>query len=129
MRIAEYLLTHYYAHTNRLDLIPTKEQINQAILNHPEKIVVIRRGQIRGIAFFLTLTDETYNRLETLDITKIPMIQALALENGRNFHFVVLAADGYRTIKLGLRKIMKLNPKTISWWNPSFTKLHRYGVK
>ena len=126
MKIAKYLMDNYYAHTNRMDIVPTHEQINQAILNHPNKIIVVRDKGICGMAWFLTLSDETYQRLEDIDISRVDVLQALCLENGKNFHFVLLAANGFKTIKIGLRRALKLKPKTISWWNPNFTKLHRY---
>ena len=129
--ISDYLMRNYYAHYkgNRLDVVPTREQINQAILNHPEKLIIVRDGGIKGIAFFVTLSDETYQRLETLDITQIPVIQALAVETGRNFHFLLLTADSYKTIRLGLKRIKKLNPKTVSWFSPDMKRLHKYEVR
>lgn len=124
--ISKYLFDHYYSHCNRVELIPTTEQIEQAIRNHPDKVMVVENNGIKGVAIFLTLTDKTYSFLHNIDIQKIDILQTLARENGKNFHFVLLAADSYKTIRIGLRNIMTLKPKTISWWNPSFTKLHRY---
>ena len=130
MHITKYLFEHYYSHYkgNRLDIIPTPEQIEQAIANHPEKIIVVGGKKIKGVGIFLTLTDKTFSFLHNIEIQKIDVLQALCLENGKNFHFVLLAADSYKTIMIGLRMALKLKPKTISWWNPNFTKLHTYKV-
>lgn len=125
--ISKYLFDNYYAHTNQKDIIPTKEQIDQAVANHPDKLIIIgKRKHIKGIAMFLRLTDQTYSFLHNIDIKRIDVLQALSLENGPNFHAVLVTADGYRTLRLMYKQVMKLNPKTLSWWNPSFTKLHRY---
>ena len=124
--ISKYLFDHYYAHSNRLDLIPTKEQIEQAIKNHPDKLIVVGKRKIKGVCFFLTLTDKTYSFLHNIDIQRIDVLQALALENGKNLHGVLVSADSYKTLRIMYRMALKLKPKTLSWWNPSFTKLHRY---
>lgn len=124
--ISKYLFDHYYSHTNRLDIIPIPEQIEQAVRNHPDKIIVVGKRKIKGIVMFLKLTDKTYSFLHNIDIQRIDVLQALALENGDNFHAVLIAADGYKTLRIMRNMALKLNPKTISWWNPSFTKLHRY---
>lgn len=131
MTIAQYLIDNYYAHYkgNRMDIVPTEAQIKQAMLNHPEKIIVVRDGSIRGIAIYLTLTDETYQRIETLDISQVDVVKALLLETGKNFHFVLVAADSYKTLRLIRSRALKLNPKTFSWWNPDFKRLHKYEVR
>ena len=83
-----------------------------------------------GIGVFLTLNDETYKRLEMIDIRRIDVLQALALEVGRNVHFVLLVAKDLKTIMRGLRQVIRdFKPKTVSWWNPSFSKLHKYEVR
>lgn len=129
--ISQYLFDHYYSHYtgNRTDIIPTAQEIDQAVKNHPEKVVVVKDYRIRGIGIFLTLTDKTYSFLHNIDIKRTDVIQALALENGKNFHFVLLAADSYKTIRLGIKQVMKLKPKTISWFNPDMNQLHSYKVR
>ena len=127
--ISKYLFDHYYSHTNRMDIIPTEEQINQAIKNHPDKIIVVGKRKIKGVCMYLTLTNQTYSYLHNIDITRIDVLQALALENGDNFHAVLVAADSYKTLRVMRKMALKLKPKTLSWWNPSFTKLHTYKVR
>ena len=130
MSIADYLYTHYYSHYRGKELIvPTHEQIGQALLNHPDKFIIIQDGDIKGIAMFVMLTDKTYEGILELDIQDIEVLKSMAQENGRNMHFLLLAADGYRTM-MKIRKYAKqqFNPKTFSWWNPTLTKLHRYNV-
>ena len=129
MRIADYLMKNYYPRCPKA-LVPTKEQINQAILNHPEKIIIVRNKGIVCIAIFLTLSDSTYSQLERYDLRDVEVIKELCLETGNNLHFVLCAADGFKSIRIGMRRLIKnLKPKTVSWWNPEFNKLHRYEVK
>ena len=37
----DYLMTHYYAHykDGNPDIVPTREQIEQALTNHPDKFI------------------------------------------------------------------------------------------
>lgn len=124
--ISQYLMREYYSHCKDKSIVPTEEQINQALLNHPEKIIIVKDKEIRGIGIFFTLTDETYKRIGLLDIKRIDVLQALALENGRNIHFVLIAANSLKTILIMKERVKNMKPRTISWWNPTFTKLHRY---
>ena len=123
-------MSSYYAHYKgtRTDVIPTREVIEQALAQHADKFVKV--GNIKGMAVFLTLTDETYERLEEFDISKVETLIPMAQERGENLHFVVVAADGLRTIRKGLRKVIRrLNPKTVSWWSPDFKRLHRFNLR
>lgn len=128
--IAEYILNNYYAHYKGNDpIIPTKEQIDLALDNHPDKVVILRDKEIDGVAVFLTLSDETYASLGDFDIRKTEVLVELLHDKGRNIHFILLAAKDLRTIIKGLKSVIKTNnPETVSWWNPSFTKLHRYRI-
>lgn len=126
--ISQYLMREYYSKCQDKSLVPTEEQINNALINHPEKIIIVKDKEIRGIGVFFTLTDETYKRIEMIDIKRIDVLQALALENGRNVHFVLLVADCLNTILIMKQRTKNLKPKTVSWWNPSFNKLHRYNL-
>ena len=124
-RIAEYLMKEYYSKCPRAEFIPTEEVLERGLENHSEKVIVIEDGEIKGVAVYLTLTDESYNKLEETDISNVDVLKTLISENGRNIHFILLAADSLKTIRLGLRKVMKnINPKTVSWFNPNTEMLH-----
>lgn len=128
-KLARYLMTNYYAHYkgSRLGIIPDVETLERGLKNHPEKVVVVEDGEIRGVAVFLTLTDETYQSLEEIDITDVEVLKRLIPECGKNVHFILLAADSLKTIRLGLRKTMRsINPKTVSWFSPDMKVLHRF---
>ena len=128
-RVAEYLMTNYYAHYrgSRKDIIPDSDTLRLGLDNHPEKIIVVEDGDIKGVAVFLTLTDRTYEDLENLDVTDVGIIKRLLSENGRNVHFILLAADSIGTILHGLRMTMrKIKPKTVSWFSPDMKVLHKF---
>jgi len=129
-RVAEYLMTNYYSRTDNPAIVPTEEQLELSIKNHADKFIVIEDKVIRGVGVFLTLTDDSLDRVmhRKLDIRDVDVLKCLAVETGNNVHFVILAADCYETIRLGLKQVMSLNPKTVSWFNPQFNKFHIYKV-
>jgi hypothetical protein len=130
--IADFLMDNYYSkyRGEKAGVVPTLEQLEQSITNHPDKFVIVRDDKIKGVAVFLTLSDETYQKLESYDITQVDVVKMLLEEYGRNVHFVLLCADGKRTILAGMSQIRKkLHPKSISWWNPDFTNLHKLNLR
>ena len=130
--LASYLINEYYARYTgtRLDIIPTVEQIERSYIQHQDKFIIVKDDKIKGVAIFFTLSDETYNIIESFDITKVDVLKMLLLEAGPNVHFVLLAAMGMKTILVGMDQVKhRINPKTISWWNPDFTKLHKFKVR
>lgn len=131
--VVDFLLSNYYAKYPGMqsDVIATREQIEQTFLNHPDKFVIeFDNGNIAGVAAFLTLGDESYDRLDVLDISKVEVLAELMKEHGDNIHFVLLATSGARMIRQGMRHVIEnKNPKTISWWNPELNKLHKFKVR
>lgn len=129
--LAEYLMRNYYSKYNggRPEMIPKPEDLEKALELVPEKIIVIREPEIKGVAVYLTLSDETYKELEKHDISNVNVLSNLIREQGDNIHFVLLAADGLKTIMLGIDEIKKKRrPKSISWWSPDMRRLHRYNL-
>lgn len=130
--VGYYLIKNYYSKYkgSRKDVIPTIEQILQGITNHSDKFVIVRDDKIKGVGIYLTLSDETFSKLESLDVTRVDILSGLLLECGPNVHFILLCADGYKTIVAGVNYIKKvINAKTISWWNPDLNKLHIYNIR
>jgi len=130
--IGQWLMDNYYSKYvgDRTDIVPTMEQIYTGLKAHEDKIVVVQDDKIRGVGIFVTLTDETFNMLRSFDITEMDVLAGLFQQHGPNLHFVILCADGYRTIMTGLRQAKeRVNPKTISWWNPDLTHLHKYTLR
>lgn len=129
--LAKYLMDNYYSkyHGDRADVVPTSEQIALAYKLHRDKFVIVRDDKIKGVAVFVTLTDETYKLLDSLDITRVDILEMLFKEAGPHVHFVLLCADGYKTIVYGMNKVIKrYRPETVSWWNPDLNKLHKYFI-
>lgn len=128
--IIDYLFNNYYnVWPGDKNDIPTKEMLMQGLFNHPDKVIVIKDDKIKGVAFFLTLSDDTYNALGCIDTNDVESLISLFKENGRNIHFLLLAADSQKTIRRGIKEVKdKLNPRSISWWNPDNTRLHKYNL-
>ena len=130
--VVQYLMDNYYAKYDgfRKDVIPTVDELDRALCNYPDRLVVVQDAmRINGVAIYLTLSDNTYNRLKDLDITQIDVIKELLPEDGDNIHFVLLCAGDFSSILKGLKEtIKKRNPKTVSWFSPDLKQLHRYKV-
>lgn len=121
--IAKYLIEHYYKQSP-----PDEELLAKALDLHQDKVVVVHEGEtIRGVAVFLTLTDETYKTIDSQKIQTVDVLSKLLQERGDNLHFILLTARGMSDILCGLRAVKAArHPKTISWWNPGMTHLHKY---
>ena len=130
--VAEYLMANYYSHYtgSRPDIVPTPEVLEQGLANHPDKVLVIRDDKIRGVAVYVTLSDETYQHLQDMDINRADILVTLLAEHGPNVHVLMFAADGLTTLLMARKEIKRrLNPKTISWWDPTITKLNRFKIR
>ncbi len=130
--IADYLMINYYAKYKgtRDDVIPDRKTLLQGLNNHKDKVVVIRDDKIKGVAVYVTVSDKTYARLKEIDIRREDVLKGLLNEFGPNVHILLLAADGYNTIMMGVDEIKnRVNPDTISWWNPEMSKLHRFNLR
>ena len=121
--IIDFIWGRYIYFYNRV----TKEQVRNLLENYSNQIVVVRDNDgIKGVSFYLKLTDETFEGIKNkiLDITNIDMINKCLQEKGNNIHFILLIADGVKTIINGLREIIKReNPKSISWFSPNMKNL------
>ena len=129
--VADFLMVNYYPKYkgNRADVVPTIDVLMRGLSNHHDKIVIVRDESIKGVAIFVTLTDEFYGFLKDLDITRYDILANMLKQHGPNVHFVLLCADGYNTIMTGVREVIhSRKPKTVSWWNPDLTKLHHYQI-
>lgn len=130
--IAEYLLENYYPYYkgDRDDVVPDYETLVKGLENHKEKVIVIRKDGIKGVAIYLTLCDATYDILPSIDISNHATVIELLKETGSNVHFVLLAADGATTIMMGIEEVKRrCNPSTISWFDPDLQRLNRYKVR
>ncbi len=118
--IAQYLIKNYYGRYKKVGT-PTLDALEHAIKMRFDKIVVIQHDKIEGVAVYLTLSDETFNELKNFKLEG----DDLFTEQGRNVHFIILAADNGHVILQGIKEVIKKErPKTISWFNPDHTRLH-----
>ena len=129
--VAEFLMKHYYSHYNGREpnIVPTIEQLEGGI-DVAEKagiIEVVREGnKITACALFVTLTDETYKNIDKLNIRDVEVIKAMLPERGHNVHFLLLASLNPKEIVPGYKRIAKrLGAKTVSWYSPDFSRVHK----
>lgn len=131
MEIVKYLMDNYY---NKYygcpkDMIPDPILLFKALdLNKDRLIVIHKDNQIQGVAVFLTLSDTTFKVLEYLNLSDLETLTNLMREQGNNVHFILLTAKDAKTIRAGIKEVKKRKPKTISWFNPTMTKLHKYNL-
>lgn len=132
--VADYLWVRYFKKIDKPGYEPDKAIVEKNVeeFRKHNRLVIIRKvsGQIRGVAVFLSLSDETYSKLESLDLTTEDCVRALACEYGENAHFIIVCGGGYGTLRAGIKEIKQRGDiKTVSWWNPDMTKLHRFKIK
>lgn len=129
--VARYIQEEYYPKYPDMpkELIPDTPMLLCALDLHKDKIVVIvEEDVIRGVAIYLTLSDDTFNKIESFDISNPDVLGQLLQEKGPNLHFILLAASGLDVIMAGIRRTKELKPKTVSWWNPKMTYFHKYNL-
>lgn len=114
MKLADFILENYSA-LEDYDRI----KVETLLSVYKNNIIVIEDGDIRGLAIYLKLTDETLLKVEkrVIDLTVPEVINECFKENGRNIHFFLLIADGYKTILKGIRSVVNQDVKSISWFS------------
>ena len=129
--VATFLMEHYYSHYDgpRKDIVPTEEQLLRALQVHWDKVIVIRKyNEVKGVAIFLTLTDETYENIEKYDIEHLHLLAGLLKEQGDNLHFILLASVDIKVVNMVRKAIRGLNPRSVSWWSPDHSRLYRRNL-
>ncbi len=122
--LADYLIRNYYGRYKRIEQ-PSLEALEYCIKMRFDKIIIIQHEKIEGVAVYLTLSDETYKELKDMNFDHADA-DSLFAENGKNIHFIILAADNMHVILQGIKEVVrKEHPKTISWFNPEHTKLYK----
>ena len=129
MTLARFLIDNYYSkYKEAQKYAVTEEMLATGLDIHKDKVVVIKdKDKILGAAIFLTLPDYIYEDIEKYDISNLDVVKFLLEQKGNNIHFILVAGEGIGNIKKGIAKVKELRPKSISWWNPTMTKLHRFN--
>ncbi len=125
--IVGYLVNNYYKKYSSM-YTPRMPEIEAMVNLCSDRTIVIRNPEIKCVAIYLTLTDETFAELTVRNINNVSALSELLKERGNNFHFVLLAAEGLKYIIIGMNEVKKRKPTTVSWWNPSMTRLHKYHL-
>ena len=90
-------------------------------------------GDIIGLAVYVRLSDETYERLDDLDLNNQAILESLYCEDGKNIHFIIIAGnaggEGFIAIKNGMRHVVKTeDAKTLSWFHKETNRLIKHVV-
>lgn len=100
---------------------------------NPDKVVIEKEyGIIKGVAIFLEIDDDSLLDIINGDINVSDSIDIRMLLNrkGDNVHFICCATDGIKYILRGLKKVIKQkNPSSVSWWNPSMSRISFIKMK
>jgi hypothetical protein len=130
IKIAKYLMDNYYSKYPPCQLYgQTEDMLVKALDIHKDKVIVIHEnGEIKGCAVFLTLPDDVINNIDKYDIANLDVLKYLMDEEGPNIHFILIAASGADVILEGIKRAKAMNPNSISWYNPSMTKRHKYNL-
>jgi hypothetical protein len=121
--IAQFLNNHYYSRYKAI-IAPSVESLERAIEYHENRIVIVRKDEIKGIGIYFKLTSEGFEAIKSSHAF-INEFGYLFGEHGDHVHFIIVAADSMKTIREGMRRVIaKERPKTISWFNPENTELH-----
>lgn len=132
-RVAKYLLENYYVtYTGEnVKCTPELSVLIKALEKYSDKFFVLwEEDEIRGVVLFLTLSDETYARIEEYNLYDVLILTELLEESGENYHFFMLTVKSLKDLLKGLWKFKReRKPKTMSWWNPTYTFLHKYKMR
>lgn len=126
--VTDYLMEHYYARYCPEQPVD-KLSLATVLCENRNKIVVVHDGDsIKGVAVYLTLNDRTYKNLNNIDQTSTEVLRKLLKQRGKHIHFILVTAQGRSVILKGLELVKSKRPRSISWWNPTMTRLHRYSM-
>jgi hypothetical protein len=127
--VAAYLMKNYYNNCSAHISPESEQQLIKALdITKDKTFVVHEDGEIKGAGIFLTLEDDTYENIKKFDLSDVEDLAYLITEDGLNIHFILVAGSGVRAILSAIREIKKIKKaKTISWWNPNMSYLHRYN--
>ena len=103
-----------------------REDVEKFLSKNKDKVYTIRDEQvIKCVSFYYKLTDDSFDKVksEKIDLRVADNHVALQKENGRNYHFIMLATKGARIILQGLKDIIRRDrPKTVSWFSPDMNQ-------
>lgn len=129
--VVNFLMTNYFPkYRGNMNITPNPDELANGLELYKDNLIVLTNGEvIIGVAFYLTLCDDTYNAMGCIDITNEKAMADLLKEHGDNIHFILVCGSSVKNIMAGIKKVKKQRkPKSISWWSPDMTRLHKYNL-
>jgi len=101
------------------------------ILLKDKIITIVGESGLIGVGIYLTLCDDTHEIIECIDVRNPNVVKELYSQEGKNVHFIIVCGNGtknaFKYMRMCIRQTIKIEgAKTVSWWNPTMTKLHKY---
>ena len=117
----------YHNYPEFRDLYAKWEILSFLDRNERNVLTINEGNKIKGVALFFSLTDEALKKIRTgdLDLNKPEDIKEAKREKGDNIYITLVLAQGYKTIKKGIKKLFK-KAKRVCWHEPDMSRLHIY---
>ena len=128
MTVLEYLMENYVSKYPE-DKKPSDYQVMLAVDAYKDQMIVVKDDDIKCVAIYLKLTEETLNILTKEMLEDVESLRCMFQERGSHYHFILLAAQGAKVILKGIEEVKKRGADSISWFNPQMTKLHKYKFR
>lgn len=124
LELCDYIYTNYPLFKRQ---IPRWRLLSLLDKNEDKVVYTLENGKLVSAGFFVRITDTTLAKMKLgfVDIKNYTVIQELLQEKGNNIHFLFALGDGYKSIRKGIRKMIKReNPKSVSWYKQDMSKLN-----
>lgn len=129
IEVCDYIHNGYPGLKHRI----ARWQLLSLLDRNPDKVICVEEeGKIRGAALYLRLEESSLVSLidGTISLKNPKDIEYLLTEQGPHIHFSHLIANGFKTIRQGLKNIIeKEQPETVSWFDMSMRKIFVYDLK
>ncbi len=127
------LCNHIYEnYPNMKKMFPRWRLLSLLDKNEDKVFYFKENGKFICAALYVKLTDKTFAKMDLgfVNMRNSEEVQELLKENGKNIHVIYVLANGMKSIRKGIRKVIeKENPKTFSWYEPDMSRLHIYKIK
>ena len=100
---------------------------------YSHRVIQVKEGdKFLGAALYIKVNDETLLKIanKELDISNPEDMRICLNSEGDNVHFLIVLADGVRTILKGLKEVIEReHPNTVSWYKPDMLNFKIFKTK